>query len=216
MRVFHFVNRKFGLEDLSKRRLKIATIADLNDPFELLGPSSPEPDIRRRFLSLKNNLAVNRGMLCFSRNWRNPVQWSHYAERHRGLCLGFQMPSQCLAPVTYKQHRIEPNIAAIEAGGADAEKEMRRVLTTKYKHWKYENELRAFVTLEDSEGDNYFFDFSESLVLNEVIVGHSSTITRQELCDALGDLTRSVSMFKARLSSKHYKVVRQRNEKLWS
>lgn len=39
LRVYHFVGPDHGLDDIRRRRLKIATIADLNDPFELL-PSS--------------------------------------------------------------------------------------------------------------------------------------------------------------------------------
>lgn len=37
MRVYHFVNAEFGLDDIRRRRLKIATLNDLNDPFELFG-----------------------------------------------------------------------------------------------------------------------------------------------------------------------------------
>jgi hypothetical protein len=37
MRVFHFVPAKHGLSDIRHRRLKIATLRELNDPFEFLG-----------------------------------------------------------------------------------------------------------------------------------------------------------------------------------
>jgi len=40
MRVFHFVNEEHGLDDLRKRRLKIAALNELNDPFELLALTS--------------------------------------------------------------------------------------------------------------------------------------------------------------------------------
>ena len=26
------------------------------------------------------------GMLCFSKGWHNPVQWSHYTDKHKGIC----------------------------------------------------------------------------------------------------------------------------------
>ncbi len=216
MRVFHFVGRNYGLENLRRRRLKIATINDLNDPFELLGPSSSDKRLRRRFRILKDQLALNRGMLCFSRNWRNPVQWSHYAEKHQGLCLGFDIPKRYLAPVEYKPRRIEPNVGVIEGGGAPAQKEILKVLTTKYVHWRYENEVRLFVALSDCDTSGlYFCEFSQSMALREVIVGHSSTITRQELSDALGDLATEITVCKARLSFQSFTVVRQRDGKLW-
>ena len=85
MRVFHFVNEEFGLEDLRKRRLKIATLHELNDPFELFGVSLADESLRRAFRAMKDQLASNRGLLCFSRDWHNPVQWSHYAAKHTDL-----------------------------------------------------------------------------------------------------------------------------------
>lgn len=161
MRVYHFVGREHGLDDIRRRRLKIATINDLNDPFELLGPASPNRDLRRRFQFVKANLAAKRGMLCFSRDWKNPVQWSHYAEGHRGLCLGFEMPTRCLIKVHYRRNRPRVNVAAIEAADRTAEAEMQKVLRTKYIHWRYEKEMRSFTDLNerDPETGLYFADF---------------------------------------------------------
>ena len=48
LRVYHFVGPEYGLDDIRRRRLKIATIADLNAPFELL-PSSTDQTARARF-----------------------------------------------------------------------------------------------------------------------------------------------------------------------
>ncbi len=217
MRVYHFISRHFGLEDLKNRRLKIATINDLNDPFELLGPASSDKRVRRRFQVLKDQLAETKGMLCFSRNWRNPVQWSHYADKHRGLCLGFEIPKRYLYRVRYRDKRFEPNVAAIEKADEAAEQEMHKVLYTKYSHWRYENEMRLFVNLNDRDPFTglYYCDFSNSLTLGEIIVGHSSTVTRSELVAALGNLAPKVQMWKARLSFRSFSVVRQRNEALW-
>jgi hypothetical protein len=92
MLVFHFINEEFGLEDLRKRRLKIATLNELNDPFEFLGVNLSGKSLRRAFKVMKDQLSVRYGLLCFSHNWHNPVQWSHYADKHRGLCLGFDIP----------------------------------------------------------------------------------------------------------------------------
>jgi hypothetical protein len=217
VRVFHFLNRQYGLQDIERRRLKIATLNDLNDPFDLLGPGTDDRHTRLRFQVTKDQLAVDRGMLCFSRNWKNPVQWSHYADGHRGLCLGFDIPKKYLIPVKYRAKRLEPNVARLEGGGPQAEGEMQKILSTKYIHWRYEHELRCFLRLDDRDFDTglYFAGFSPMLRLREVIVGHCCTLTRSELQNALGDLARRVSAYKARLAFRSYNVVRQRNERLW-
>lgn len=97
MRVFHFVNEEFGLEDLRRRRLKISTLKELNDPFDLFGIDLSDEDLRRAFRLMKDELSVNRCRLCFSRDWHNhdhghqhidgihsgkPDQPGHFREYH--------------------------------------------------------------------------------------------------------------------------------------
>jgi hypothetical protein len=215
--VFHFVKRDFGIEDIQLRRLKVATINDLNDPFELLGPASPVRKIRQRFENVKQKLAQHVGLLCFSRKWSNPVQWSHYAEGHRGLCLGFDIPDDCLQTVAYKRKRLDPDLNALEGDWDAAGPEMRRVLATKFSHWRYENEERCFLSLDKciSERGLFFASFSDDIVLREVIVGHLCTLTRAELDDALGALSSQITKRKARLAFGSFSVVRQRDPRLW-
>jgi hypothetical protein len=105
MRVFHFIDEEFGLEDLRRRRLKIATLNELNDPFELFSINLSDEAIRKAFKETKDELSVNHGLFCFSRDWHNPVQWSHYAAKHRGLCLGFDVPDEHLGRVNYSRKR---------------------------------------------------------------------------------------------------------------
>src|SRR3546814_17644503 len=46
MRVYHFVNCEYGLQDIARRRLKVATLADVNDPFEMLSLNLKDSGIR--------------------------------------------------------------------------------------------------------------------------------------------------------------------------
>src|ERR1700690_489805 len=101
MRVYHFINKEYGVEDLRRRRLKIAMLNELNDPFEFYGVDLSDENIRRGFKKMKDELSLTNGLLCFSRDWHNPVQWSHYADKHRGLCLGFEVPTEPFGAVNY-------------------------------------------------------------------------------------------------------------------
>ena len=220
MRVFHFVNEEFGLEDLRRRRLKIATLHELNDPFELFGVSLADENLRRAFRVMKDELALNRGLLCFSRDWHNPVQWSHYVAKHTGLCLGFDIPDaldQILGAVTYSRKRLVVEAERFRKPSDIPADTAIRFLFTKYSHWRYENEVRGFVTLKDKDPEKnmYFAEFSEKLRLAVVIVGAESSVTRETLRNALGELAASVERFKVRPSFKTFRVVRQGNAKLW-
>ena len=221
MKLFHFLNSEYGLDDIRRRRLKISLIPDLNDPFELLSIELSNKDLRQAFGATKERISKNGGILCFSKRWSNPVQWSHYADRHRGLCLGFEIPDTLLQPVSYTARRLisEANqlLTTDCAINEDNEATILKLLSTKYSHWKYENEVRCFVSLQDKDQESglYFVDFSDSLQLIQVIVGARSDISRTDLVAALGPLGNAVRVFKARLAFKSFKVVRNKDESLW-
>jgi hypothetical protein len=216
-RVYHFVEQRFGLEDIQQRRLKIATFGQLNDPFEFFGANLTNPELRRAFRDLKEQLGARSGMLCFSRNWSNPVQWSHYADKHCGLCLGFDVPCEHLRKVSYSKKRFFVDAQRLLNPSQLDEKTAQDLLFTKFSHWRYENEIRSFVSLEevDPETGLYFADFSDRLRLREVIVGAHSTLPEADLLSALGELQQSVKITKARLAFGSFNVVRQRDKRLW-
>ena len=217
LRAFHFVNLEFGLENLSRRRLKVATLPELNDPFELFGVSLPDQALRDAFLAMKDQLASNRGLLCFSRDWHNPVQWSHYAAKHTGLCLEFDIPDENLGAIAYSRKRLVVETEQFRHPRELDEETLKRFLFTKYSHWRYENEVRCFVSLEEKDPQKkfYFAQFSDNLRLLKVIVGAHSTVTRDELGAALGDAGSNVKMIKAQLAFKTFRVVTQRDPRLW-
>ena len=157
------------------------------------------------------------GMLCFSRRSDNPVQWSHYADHHRGICLGFDVPDRLLTRVSYTAKRLVADAERLIAGHQMDQATIDRLLSTKYSHWRYENEVRQLVPLQTSivENGRYFIPYSENLALRQVFVGASSTVTRAELGDALGELSGSVQTHKSRLAFRTFRVVRQRAESLW-
>ncbi len=48
MIVYHFTSSEFALKALRDRRLKIARINELNDPFELCAADFTNPDVRTK------------------------------------------------------------------------------------------------------------------------------------------------------------------------
>jgi hypothetical protein len=224
MLVYHFVSSEHGIENLQKRRLKIAELHSLNDPFELFGIEMSNANVRRAFEQMKNELAKEYGLLCFSKIWTNPVMWGHYADRHKGLCLGFEIPEMTtesenlIEKVSYTRKRLVANLEKLNTPDSLTIDDAKKFLYTKYSHWRYEKEIRAFAPLanKDPLTGFHFANFSDHLKLRSVIVGAESNLSRSKINIALGELAPDVETFKARLAFRTFKVVRQRNQKLWA
>jgi Protein of unknown function (DUF2971) len=141
-------------------------------------------------------------MLCFSLSWHNPLLWSHYGEKHRGVALGFDLDEQTVREVHYvKQRLIVKKGSVLEL--ADS------LLHTKYIEWQYEEEVRVFANLHDKDPNTglHFADFGDRLVLCEIILGPLCYITRNDLEDALGKYEGPVKYTKARLAFRSFQVV---------
>ena len=100
MRLYHFINADYAVEAVGLRRLKISRLDKLNDPFEMFAGTQGDPLGRQAVRILREVFAAHFGILCFSRNWRSPMMWGHYASNHKGLCLGFDVNDAITAPVT--------------------------------------------------------------------------------------------------------------------
>jgi len=201
VRAYHFVPACYGLDDLRHRRLKIARLDDLNDPFDLWAVAQPDSRLRKALRESKAEMARRFGMLCFILSWQNPLLWSHYAERHQGIALGFDINAARIKNINYVEER--PILRAVD------EEFVHHLLYTKYIDWRYEQEARVFTSLEDADPASglYFAEFHDNCVLREVIVGPLSRVTASELKDALGDHQGQVTSTKARLAFNSFKVV---------
>jgi hypothetical protein len=171
--------------------------------------------VRQRYQRLKDALNDYLGLVCFSANWNNPVQWSHYADCHRGLCLGFEVSAPA-HKVNYVSERLLAKPSAMKSEGPEAEAHVMEILTTKFEHWSYEDEYRVFPQLQERDPSGlYFLEFDDQVSLREVIVGPHSSLSRSDVAQVLGALAPQVQSYKARLAFRSFDVVRQRNDRLW-
>ena len=233
-------------------------------PFEFTAVDLSDHDFRLGVEQWKRDLSKDIGILCFSKYWYNPVQWTHYADRHKGLCLGFDVPDEYLVKINYCSNRqsAEDFLADLDALQHKHQSEMddytsqgttredietrtsdfleklpqqlreesrtdepglafiKEMIFTKYSHWRYEYEYRLCLSLKKKkmkfDGLNFsngliFYEFSDNLKLNEVIVGSHSHVTRAIIEKSLGDLASSVQIFKVREDYREYAMVRDEN-----
>jgi len=202
MLAYKFLDSQFGLKSLREKRLKISVLRDLNDPFELLPYEMSDPNRRRALRETRNEFATRRGILCFSADWKDPVIWAHYSDKHRGLCLGFDIPYEKCKKVEYTPKRLrlpaKPELVDAQA-----------LLFTKYMNWAYEREIRVWASLNTEEHGLYFSYFGDELRLVRVIAGATCSLSESEITKALEPLT-DVSVIKARAGFKEFEIVRDK------
>lgn len=216
MLLYHFVPSRWGLQNIERQRVKVATLDALNDTFEMLAATSPSPTHRAAFRRAKAERAAVVSLLCFSRSWSNPVQWSHHADRHKGLCLGFEVDDARCRPIRYRKTRVAFNPNCLDDPAA-AKALIESLMTVKFEHWAYEDEVRVWEDLAtcDREGDNRFKGFSSAMRLKEVILGAECDTGRQAIIAKLGNLAPTVRLRDARLAFKRFAITEQLDSRRW-
>ena len=94
MRVYRFMSLANGLDSIQARRLRIGRLVELNDPYDCAPGIAHAPNIsaggEETFeAGYFAQFAEAFGLLSYSATVSDPVIWSHYADGHRGIALGF-------------------------------------------------------------------------------------------------------------------------------
>jgi hypothetical protein len=172
-RVYKFTSAQHGIDNLQHKRLKLSTIDDLNDPFDLCPLDTTDPTISNAMDAVTAHFRKTAAILCFSRNWDNLLLWSHYGASHTGVCLGFDIPEGEPGANYDTDVLYQPNVLQIRRPEDVSFDLASRLLRTKHESWSYEQEVRMFVRLNDppdAKGLNWI-KFEPQLVLKEVIIG---------------------------------------------
>ena len=173
IRVYKFLSARNALDDLKKHRIKISKIDELNDPFDLTAVDTTHSSIKNALEKFIQWFRGTKGILCFSQNWDNILQWSHYGCSHSGICLGFDIPDTQHDGGYNLEVSYQPNVLTVQSATDVNLDFANRLLRTKYEIWSYEQEIRVFVQINDPPDENgmHWFPFGDDLSLKEVIVG---------------------------------------------
>lgn len=217
MRLYKFMRAKFGMMALRERRLRISRIEELNDDFEFVGLALREKHERIALRVVRRQLNIDRGVICMSESWQNPLMWAHYADSYQGIVLGFDVDEGVFTKVQYINSRPTLEDFGITQLDEITKEIFHKLIILKAKGWSYEKERRAFVALTDADQingtDHYFKPFGEIGVLREVIVGLRNREGREAVQAAVND--PAVDAFLTRGSFEEFKVVRQRDDTFW-
>ncbi|SAL72417.1 hypothetical protein AWB69_08805 [Caballeronia udeis] len=208
MRLYYMTSEHWGASDLACKHLKFSRFDDLNDPFELLSAHLGERSARHFYNSLRCAVAERFSVICFSDNWRSPVMWAHYGDKHKGLCLGFDVKEA--AEVKYQPQRLKYELDQTQTGVRVSAELAKIAMTTKFDEWSYEREWRVFKELTAQHPDgNYYQEFGDVIQLREVIIGARCNLTANDISKLVGDVEQSVTVIKARPAFQRFEVTRQ-------
>ncbi len=125
-----------------------------NDPFD---------PYFKKYTTEFSSQFIDFRITCFTKIEDNLLMWSHYANNHRGICVGYEIEHNeniILDKVKYNGLSIESN------ANLDLKKSLtiKDIFFIKHENWRYENEYRMLHL------DNSSF-FYNKLKITEVIFG---------------------------------------------
>ncbi len=160
---------KHAIDILVHRRLYLSDWAELNDPHEgrlwinthgktsIAGPR----EIIRLIDNRENVDVLNLRICALSKTWDSNLLWSHYADGHRGIAIGLELPDD-LENQEIVEVKYDDQIPLVEAP-IDSSM-LRTALVHKSREWRHEEEVRL-LSFDSSER------YVEGIMLREVIFG---------------------------------------------
>ena len=207
-RLYHFMRAEHALQAIESRRLKISNLAETNDAYECLSLSFCNHVQEQEFMIFHDSQEMQKqlsqmdqeepeklhGVICFSKIFHDPLLWGHYADKFKGICLGFDIDfydddeKDIVRPVKYVPNRLDssefdmliqnffssnrPNLDENTEIGRKSLEQLKKLCFTKSCSWKYEKEWRAWTPgLRDPVSGLYFVDFGDRTILREILVG---------------------------------------------
>jgi hypothetical protein len=159
-------------------------------------------------------------VLSFSETWDNILMWSHYADSHRGLCLGFCVSrtdrDRFFKNVFYPSEATETSRPTLDftheewqSGNAAA-----KAIYVKSHDWNYEKEVRFVDPWPGPEYCNLQPLNGSKLTLGEMIYGCRMTRDHRIGVKRIVAFkeTYNIEIFNATMNPSHFRVDRERHE----
>lgn len=156
----------------------------------------PELYILSQYVETELLRQYDKGIVSLAQRVTCPLMWSHYADQHNGLCIGYAVPqnaNSALHKVEYGGSRFvrASRVAAMQAGDHSARLDVDdAVLLQKAGNWRYEREWRLI-------GPRGVQDCP--LEMREIIFGiRCAEAVRYTIVKALEDSGRNLKFFEMR------------------
>lgn len=157
--VYTYMKASYALADILSMSFRTCDAASTNDPFEYDWDvvfderMSINPALvleRERIIeATKKDAAAKMKFISFADRPNNPLLWSYYGDRHKGVCIGVSSSIQIgqdngMEPVEYDNPVTIPVGTDVRPDEEDKER-LRHFFRAKRIEWKHENEWRLLI-----------------------------------------------------------------------
>ena len=184
---YYFTLTKYALEAVRNRQLKATELNKANDPYELLPFQLNDGNFDVIAQRVRDDFTKYIKMVCFSKTYKNPSLWGHYADKCKGVCLGFDIevykddedidPVLNIRKIKYKKNRpdmLEFGFDKSSGMPVNTKGMTYTIFYVKSHHWEHEKEWRLMGIADSLKLDStgmYFFPFADRLKLREILIG---------------------------------------------
>jgi hypothetical protein len=142
------------------------------------------------------------GIYCLTTKNDNLLMWSHYANSHRGFCVGFdkfklfETAQGMIGKITYSTDF--PKVPMFEEGIGG----LTQLIMTKSEHWEYEDEYR--ITKSSASRKTLILDNS---AFKEIILGcNIDPKSREEIISVVKAKSTSIKIYDSKIDDKEFKL----------
>lgn len=199
-------------QDLENNTMTLSHPSAFNDPFDCQFGIANDSD-GAFFLAAQNATDTSFRVGCLTESLSNRLMWSHYADKHRGVCIEYDFSDffaaangVLFAPVIYSGQRpqlsesIRNKITAGERLTHEDCAHLTSALLTKDSVWRYEYEWRIVKTASASDDSFYHFPMPPisavyfGAAMEYSPEGRTAKEDLQELCKRIGIKTHSMRL----------------------
>lgn len=183
---------------------------------------------------IRDNINKCQRVLCLSKKKDCILMWSHYAQNHTGIVIGFDKNYKFLKnSKEVKYSKLPKNIGGYILKDFNNKKELKdefeKLLLTKYQDWQYENEVRSFFSTEllyqyfcEQSIDNRYKNYTKQLKNNENFIDlpiakeciksiylgvNMNIIAIDEIIALAKNINNSINIYRAKKSNNSYKIM---------
>lgn len=190
LRLYRFMEAKYALKAIRDQKLKFSDLDEVNDPYESLSIIFNSRDEETMFIDGRKSLVDTTNVLCFSETYKEAGLWGLYADKGKGICLGFDVErddgptNKAAKRVRYVKDRIDLSEIGMKFGKSGMSLinssdpcnpyKLFNLLLTKSCFWKHEREWRICKKREgqpEPVANKYFCPFGNLLELREILIG---------------------------------------------